>query len=647
MTFDSSSPAPAGDRGGDQLWEVPFERNPHFTGRESYLTGLRKRFTDERPDGKHQVLYGLGGMGKSQIALEYAYRYRDQYSLVWWLPAEDATALGLAFSRLGRAVGLKLGPEVSLDEVRHRMRRVLAQLSDWLIIFDNASGPNDIRNYLPLERAGHVLITSQNAEWGDLAHAIPVRTLDRAESLAFLKKRVSQNDPENLAPKLAQTLGDLPLALEQAAAVMQETGAGYASYLRKFETHWAELLQRGVMSADHPDSLAMSIELSFRAVEESSPASGALLYFCSFLAPEGIGTRFLADAAPSLPEPLASAVLKDIDALIAPLARYSLIDTTSDGILLHRLVGALIRRRLSRDEQGKWAIAAASATNAAFRYSSEEPSTWPAFASGMPHCLAAAGHAQRLDVVPDVVADLLSNAGRYLHKQGRHLEARPILERAIDVTRRVYGNSHPRTSDAANNLGRVLQRAGDLDAAAEYFALSLAIDRATYGDGDVRVATVANNYGMCLLAGGDLPAAQHHFESALAAYEKHYSDHGKVASVLNNLGCALRDQNKPDEAREIFVRALEIAENNCAPDSPTTASILFNIGLLMRNLSELGSAENYLRRALTIDEQAFGPSHPDVARDLSALSRVLLERGYRDESEDFARRARQILSELK
>jgi hypothetical protein len=181
---------------GDRSWEVPYPRNANFVGRDSYLASLRKHFIADAAEGKHQALHGLGGMGKSQIALEYAYRHREHYTLVWWLPAEDPTALGLAFSRLARAVGLKLGPEVALDEVRHRVRRVLAQLSDWLIIFDNAPNAATIKNFLPLERSGHVLITSQSADWGDTAMAVPVRPLQRSESIEFLHKRVHASDTE-------------------------------------------------------------------------------------------------------------------------------------------------------------------------------------------------------------------------------------------------------------------------------------------------------------------------------------------------------------------------------------------------------------------------------------------------------------------
>jgi tetratricopeptide (TPR) repeat protein len=637
---------------GDRSWEVPYPRNPHFVGRESYLAALRKHFIGDAAEGKHQALYGLGGMGKSQIALEYAYRHREAYTLVWWLPAEDPTALGLAYSRLARAVGLKLGPDVSLDDVRHRVRRVLSQLSDWLIIFDNAADAGAIKNFLPLQRSGHVLITSQSADWGDVAMPVPVRPLQRSESIEFLHKRVpaaaataDAGDAGDLADKLAQSLGDLPLALEQAAVVMEQTHTGYDRYLKRFETHWAELLQEGLQRGDHPDSLGMTLELSFRQIEEDSPASAALMYFCAFLAPDNIGKQLLKASVELLPPPLSGGVLVGLDSVLAPLVRFSLIDDAPDAISLHRLVAALTRRRLTADEQKKWCASAAQALAAYYQYNSDEPATWPGFAAGIPHMLAASNHATNLSVVPDVVADLLSNAGRYLLKQGRLDEARSVLERAIDLTRRVYGNAHPRTSNAANNLGRVLQRQGDATAAAEHFALSLSIDQAVYGQDDPRVATVANNYGMCLLHARDLAAAIHHFNWALQIFEKSYgSDYPKLAPILNNLGCALRDTSELAAASDAFSRGLAIAESGYSPDHPTTASLLYNFGQLLRAQGDLDGAENYLRRALVIDEQAYGQSHPDVARDLIGLSKLLLERGERDESQKFAGRAQRILA---
>jgi tetratricopeptide (TPR) repeat protein len=296
------------------------------------------------------------------------------------------------------------------------------------------------------------------------------------------------------------------------------------------------------------------------------------------------------------------------------LRSIGLIDDGPDTISLHRLVAALTRRRLTADEQKKWCTGAAQALSAYYQYNSDEPASWPGFAAGISHILAVCNHATNLAVVPDVVADLLSNAGRYLPKQGRLDEARSVLERAIDFTRRVYGTSP--------------QRQGDSTGAAEHFALSLSIDQAVYGQDDPRVATVANNYGMCLLHARDLAAAVHHFNWTLSIYEKNYgSDYPKLAPILNNLGCALRDSGQSEEATNAFSRGLEIAESGYSPDHPTTASLLYNFGQLLRTQGDLDGAENYMRRALVIDEQAFGQSHPDVARDLIGLSKLLLGGG--------------------
>lgn len=632
-------PNSSGERRSSKASEMPLQRNAFFVGRESYLTSLRKHFIGDAPAGKHQVLFGLGGIGKSQIALEYAHRYEDQYSLTWWLPAEDPTALGLSYARLARAIGLNLPPEVNLDDVRHRVRRVLGQMTDWLLIFDNAVRPESIRNFLPIERSGHVLITSQAGDWGELAMPVPVRPMKRVESIEFLHKRVTADDPNAMAEKLAHTLGDLPLALEQAAAVMEESGIDYAAYMQRFERHWAELLQRGLHTPDHPDSLTMTLELSFRQIEEAEPASAALMYLASFLAAENISLAMLESGAPALPAPLSIAMAR-VERVLEPLTKYSLVERSGNAIALHRLVAALTRRRLTADEQTKWCAAAAGAVASYYNYNSEEPTTWASFAAGVPHALAAANHATQLGISSDIAAKLLGSSGRYLLKQGRLDEARAALQRAIDLTRQVYGDAHPFTSEAANNLGRVLARQGEATAAAPYFATSLAIDQATYGADDPRVATVANNYGMCLRDTNDLPAAEHHFRWALEVYEKHYGPmHAKLAPLLNNLGCLLRDTGRTEDAIATFARGLSIAEENYGEQHHVTANLLYNCGQLLRTGGEMESAEIHLRRALAIDEQIFGPEHPDVIRDLAALSRLLRERGNREESEQLARRA--------
>jgi hypothetical protein len=159
------------------LWNVPYNRNPHFIGRSEDLDDLAATLNGSDPRRRVQAIYGLGGIGKTQLALEYAYRHRDDYVIVWWISADEPATLALQYAKLATRLGVKVPEGASLDDTRHILRRVLDERRDWLLIFDNAPGPDDVRNYLSPSRGGHVLITSRNPNWGDVAGEVPVRAV--------------------------------------------------------------------------------------------------------------------------------------------------------------------------------------------------------------------------------------------------------------------------------------------------------------------------------------------------------------------------------------------------------------------------------------------------------------------------------------
>lgn len=629
------------------IFEVPYPRNKYFSGRGPVLEEMRGCFTSNRPGAKRLVLCGMGGVGKSQLALEYAHAHREDYRVVWWLSAEDPTSLGLGFAQLGARLGLRIAADASMDEIRHRVRRALDEIDNWLLVFDNVQSPQDVSNHLPLRGAGHVLITSQVSEWNELAaRTIRVRELSRPESVQFLVARTGKPDLNGHASKLAQTLGDLPLAMEQAAAVIVQTDSTYEAYLRRFETHWGELLQRGPLSADHPDSLAMTLELSFRQIESESQQAAHLLCLLAFFGAEHIDKTMLLQAPQGLPPSVVGIVGYRLEELLGALERYSLVEVTARSVSLHRLVGALARQRLTADEKAMWASSAAQLLSAQLQFDGMNPSTWARCAQVLPHALASAQHADKLGVAPQAVEWILSNAGRYLLKQMRLHEAQLLLERAVFLAQGLYGARHPRVSDAANNLGRVLQKLGDLASAAGHYELALSIDRDAYGQADPRVAAVSNNYGLCLLSTGQHEEARYHLEWALAVYREHYGpEHPKVASVLNNLGCALRDSLDIDGAKQAFEEALRAAEASTSAEHPTIANILYNLAVLHRNSSAYADAEDSIRRALAIDETCFGPGHPNVARDLAELASVLGASGNSAAAEQYSSRARSMLAD--
>jgi tetratricopeptide (TPR) repeat protein len=605
------------------IWNVPYPRNANFTGRDKILTDLRHALTEQSSAHRVQVISGLGGVGKTQLAAEYAYKHRWDYTIIWWISADDSATLALTYAKLARRLGMNFPAETGLEDIRHVLRRVLAERSDWLLIFDNASGPEEIRNYLPLARSGNVLITSRNPNFGTIGRSLTLPPFSRKESIAFLHKRTGRNDADDVASKLAAALGDLPLAMEQAAAVIEQSRISFSAYLARFETHWAELLRQGRRSTEYPDSVAMTWELSFRQVEQESLAAADLLNFCSFLAPEQITRAFLAASGPFLPRPLAetvSDVLK-LDEAIAELRRFSLIEANEQSIWIHRLVSTLSRDRLTEITRKEWAGIAVKRMSAAFDFQSQDPATWSECAELLPHALAAAEHGEHAGVELTGAAGLLDSAGRYLNRTAQFAQARELFVRALALYERVCGPAHPKVSAAANNLGRVLTRLGDHRAAAGHFERALAIDQATYGNTDPHVATVVNNYGMALHAGGDAVNARQQFEWALGIYENHYgTEHPKTATVLNNLGYVTHQLGDAQAAGAYLERALASTEATFGSSHPMVASILCNLGGVKRSLLDFAGARENLNRALTIDQATYGATHPDVARDLEALA---------------------------
>jgi tetratricopeptide (TPR) repeat protein len=604
------------------LWNVPYNRNSHFTGRAEDLASLSASLSSNEPARRVQAIYGLGGVGKTQLALEYAYRYRGQYGIVWWISADEPATLSLTYAKLATRLGMELPEGASLEDIRRALRRKLNDRSDWLLIFDNASGPETVRNFLPQDRTGHVIVTSRNPNWGSLARPWPLKPLKRFESVDFLAQRTGRAGSDTAIARLAQALGDLPLALEQAGACIEQTGITFTEYLQRFETHWAELLKDQRPGAEYPDSVAMTWELSFRQIQDDAPEAADLLNLAAFLAPDDIRRGMLRSGADQVPA-LLSVILADPLALgkaINALLTYSLVDANEKSFSVHRLVSALVRDRLSDEERQTWAGAAVKLVQSAFKFDSHDLASWEICAALLPHALAAAGHAEALGAAPRLTVSLLEDAGRYLQKRAQYVEAKYVLERAMALAITFYGENHPRVSAVANNLGRVHTELGNSAEAVACFERSLKIDKSTYGESDPHVAAVVNNYGVSLHNSGDRESARRQFEWALSVYEMHYGpEHAKVASVVNNLGYVLHSAGDLEGARTHFERALAIAQSSYGPSHPIIASILTNLGIVFRLQGKFEVAREKFERALAIDEAAHGPNHPAVARAVGHL----------------------------
>jgi tetratricopeptide (TPR) repeat protein len=612
------------------VWNIPHLRNPNFTGRESLLAELRAALTSGQPAALTQAISGLGGVGKTQLAVEYVYCHAAEYDVVWWVRAEEPTTLAADYASLAGPLDLRQKDEPDQRVVVEAVRRWLGQNAGWLLVFDNARDSTEVRGYLPQAATGHVLITSRNPAWRGVASPLTVQVMEQSESVDFLLKRTGQVD-EEAANALAEALGDLPLALEQAGAYVEASGGTLSGYLRLFRRRHRELLRRGKPSTDYPDTVATTWELSFQQVRQASPAGADLLNLCAFLAPDDIPRDLLSEGSHHLPQPLAEAVADPLtfDEALAALRRYSLIEVRNDALSVHRLVQAVARDRLSDEAPRAWAEAASSLVSSAFPSGIQtDVQAWPRCSRLLPHALAAAGHAEALEVASGATARILNQAGVYLRGRAEFTEAREAFERALAIDEAAFGPDHPEVATDVNNLGSVLRDLGDLAGAREAFERALAVDEAAFGLDHPKVAIRVNNLGLVLRDLGDLAGAREAFERALAVDEAAFGpDHPNVATRVNNLGLVLKDMGDLGGARAHYQRALAIDEAAFGPDHPNVAIRVNNLGSALRALGDLAGARVALERALAIDEAAFGPDHPNVAMHLWNLGTVLQERG--------------------
>ncbi len=250
MTVPEFSP---GRRQVPVIWGNVPQRNRNFTGREDILAELRLRqdqATDRRvtvvvpSDPLPRALQGLGGVGKTAVAIEYAHRHQADYELVWWIQSDQLPLIRSSLAALAERLGLEAarasGIEAAAMAVLDALRRG-EPFSRWLLVFDNADEPDELVNIIP-QGPGDVLITSRNNRWQSVFDTVQLNVFTRAESKAFLIKRAPKGLSESDAERLAEKLGDLPLALEQAGAVPAEGGMSVDEYLRLVDEHVTQIM---------------------------------------------------------------------------------------------------------------------------------------------------------------------------------------------------------------------------------------------------------------------------------------------------------------------------------------------------------------------------------------------------------------------
>jgi tetratricopeptide (TPR) repeat protein len=622
-----------------EIFNAP-ARNPNFTGRGDLLKALRRTLRARRAGAVVQAsaAYGLGGVGKTQLAVEYAHRFAADYDLVWWVPAEQPVAIAGHLAGLAHRLGL---PEMAdQGEQLVLLFEELGRRGRWLLVFDNATTPHQLAPYRPPAGGGHLLVTSRNPAWVAMATPLRVEVLPRREAVAFLRVRAGRpGDPD--AEALAAALGDLPLALEQAGAYVEETHGTLGGYLELFTERGGELLKMGG-PIDYQHTVATTWTMALERVRAEAPAAVDLLNMCSFLAPDDLPRPLLSEHAEQLPDRLRRVAGDRLafDQTLVALGRYSLMTVSEHTLAVHRLVQTVVRQNLDQAAARAWAGAVVRLMGAVFPRESHDVRTWPGCARLLPHALTATGHAEAMDAELEATSVLLTRAAGYLWARAELAQARPLYERALAMLETQFGADHPNTAHGLDSLGNVLHDLGDLPAARDYHERALAILEAELGPNHPDTAHCLSNLGAVLNELRDFPAARAALERALVIYEARLGpDHPATTHTLNNLGNVLADLGDLPAARIALERALAICETRLGDDHPNTATILNNLGSMLAGLGDLPATRDHYQRALAIYEAQLGPNHPDTAHCLSNLGGVLRDLGDLPAASDHYQRA--------
>jgi len=630
-----------------------------FKGREDSLGQIREalgdvghaghqRFAAIRATATAVAVHGLGGIGKTRTAIEFAHRHAEDYTALLFVPADSPASLRQNFAALCGSLVFDL-PEKDAREVEIQEAAVLRWLKQhpgWFLILDGVDTEDAAAAVVgllgQLQSAGQALVTSRLTGWPGAVKTLALDVLSKDAATQFLlertdrpqgRRKTSEDEPE--AGTLAEELGLLALALEQAGAYIAHRRMTLAGYRTEWRVHHDKVIEwfdERLMA--YPKSVAVTWQTSF---DQLTGPARQLLRRLAWLAPEPI-PEWLLDVP--MPEAIVHGNIDPLDAL-ANLETYSLIFRSVDAPVfsVHRLVQDVTRRTQRGGSDQSSLAETLHWLNAAFEGDPGNVRSWPILNPLAEHVDTVAQTADAAGIT-DPTARLLNQLGLLRATKGLWHEAEPMYRRALAIDEQTYGVHHPNVAKHLGNLAALLQATDRFTEAEQLTRRVLAIFEQSFGPNHADVGTTLSNLAALLHTTNRLAEAEPLMHRALAIHEASYGPkHPKVASDLNNLATLLADTNRFAEAESMFGRALAIDMSTYGPDDPKVALDLNNMAQLFQNTGRLELAEEVMRRVVKIYEQSFGSTHPNVATALNNLAQLLKPTERLAEAEPLMRRA--------
>ncbi|MBL7258262.1 FxSxx-COOH system tetratricopeptide repeat protein [Paractinoplanes lichenicola] len=603
-------------------------RNPTFTGRRDLLDALHQRLRAGTTAVLPEALHGAGGVGKSQLVIEYVHLHKQDFDLIWWIPAERSAQIQNSLTELASSLELPVQStaNTAVPAVLEALR-VGRPFLNWLLVFDNAEDPEDVERFFPKGGPGSIIVTSRNARWGGIANTLAVDVFDRQESIELMRRR----DPRLAvgdADRLAERLGDLPLAIEAAAAWRAEMKMTADEYLSRLESSQPELDEEAAVGdLDYPEHVAAVWNISLNGLHDLEPSTLRLLQLCAFFAPEPISKVLLSKPRGLRIHPDLDPLMRNSTGLnqaIGTIGKLALarIDYRTNSLQMHRLVQRVLIHQMDAETRDAMRHGAHLLLAGNDPDQPDDSLHWGRYAELYPHIIAS--RAERC--LDEMVRDTILNESKYLWRWGDHDEARNLAQRAYDALLELGDETHPDSLRMAQWLGSMHFVNGSYAEAAALNARTLELYRQSLGDDQEETLNAIGAVAADHRVAGDFAGA---LELSLTVYERSNAKFGEglpfTLRAAHNLAVSMRLSG-------LFGRALKLDEQRYAglvqiygTDHSESLSTSGGINLDRRELGDYVAAhrnqENVVaeaRRVLKFDD------HPDVLRqshDLASFRR--------------------------
>lgn len=650
-------------------FSIPYNRNSYFTGREKILMKIYEILEAKQSRDLPLAISGLGGMGKTQLALEYAYSYFDFYQSILWVRAASYSLLVSDFVTIAAILNLPEKDEQNQNIIIYAVKQWFVRNKNWLLIFDGVEDLDMLAEVLPVAREGHILLTTRSQLVGTRAVKLNIEKMTQEEGIAFLLRRAkkiglhSQTDEaserdQQHALEIYKEMDGLPLALDQAGAYIESEGhrEGVAEYLQLYQKRRADLLKiRGTTQNNHPMSVATTFSLAFDKVSEFNLTAASLLQLCAFLHPDNIPEELI-EYAPDL-QPSASDPLQFHEA-IEELLKYSLVRRYNEGqaFEIHRLVQAVLQDRIDEQKKLLWASYAINAVDSAYEAIGTNKKSESEWYSHIKDTMKYDIHAQ---VCAELVEEweqlgslealfMLQNAGYSFCERALYTQAEPLLQKAVSLSKQLHGSKHAVTANCITKLGDFYEIISQFEAAEDQYKQALAIHEQASEQEEELIAIGLNNLGQLYSRMKKYTEAEQCYMKAIEIYNKYSKTFPEsILTFLHNVTLFYLEQNNLEVAAQLQQKLQQYKEKASNLEYKRDLSDIANEVLIYFKQNDYQAAEHSCLEALEILEQAQVPSgHRLRVLFLKYLAEVYVYKGEDVEAEKHYREVLEIHTKI-